>query len=394
MKVQTTEMKKIIIVNNNMKIGGVQKSLYNLLWTIEGKYDITLCLFKKSGAYVEQLPPSVRVIETRGAYRYLGMAQQECRGVDFLFRGALAALCRVFGRTRVLQHFKCRMPELDARYDCAISFLHNGRPKSFYGGVQDFVLHCVKADKKVSFLHGDYRNCGSNYSANNRQMDLFDQIAACSNGCRAALVETLPHLEDRCVTVKNCHRFEEIRRLSQQNPLVYDESFVNVVLVARLSAEKGIGRAIEALAFAKERGARAKLHIIGGGGEQDALKALANERNLGNFVIFYGEQGNPYRYMKNADLLLMTSYHEAAPMVIDEARSLAIPVLTTETTSAREMVLDMACGWICENAQVALNETLSKILQDRQAIMKVRDALRNTSPSNQKALAQFDHIVQ
>ena len=37
-------MKKIVIVNNNMKIGGVQKSLCNLLWSLHENYDITLVL--------------------------------------------------------------------------------------------------------------------------------------------------------------------------------------------------------------------------------------------------------------------------------------------------------------------------------------------------------------
>ena len=42
------KMKKLIIVNNNMKIGGVQKSLTNLLHSIHGRYDITLLLFSKN----------------------------------------------------------------------------------------------------------------------------------------------------------------------------------------------------------------------------------------------------------------------------------------------------------------------------------------------------------
>ena len=45
-------MKKILIVNNNMKIGGVQKSLCNLLWSVADQYDITLYLFAPIGAYM------------------------------------------------------------------------------------------------------------------------------------------------------------------------------------------------------------------------------------------------------------------------------------------------------------------------------------------------------
>jgi hypothetical protein len=71
-------MKKILIVNNNLKVGGVQKALYNLLWEIEGKYDITLCLFSENGEYADKLPPSVKVVKVRGLYRYLGLSQGEC----------------------------------------------------------------------------------------------------------------------------------------------------------------------------------------------------------------------------------------------------------------------------------------------------------------------------
>lgn len=386
-------MKKIIIVNNNMKVGGVQKSLYNLLWAIEGKYDITLCLFKKIGVYAEQLPPSVRIIEAKGPYSYLGMSQHECKGFDFLCRGVLVLLCRIFGRTKLLKLFKCRLPELEGQYDCAIAFLHNGRPKSFYGGVQDFVLRCTNSVKKVLFLHGDYCNCGSNHAENNRQIEQFDQIAACSEGCRAALVKKLPHLANRCVTVRNCHRFEEIRRLANCESVVYDENYVNIVLVARLSREKGIDRAIEALAYAQKLGAHAMLHIVGDGGEREMLQALTQKKNLDNYVIFYGEQSNPYRYMKHADLLLMTSYHEAAPMVIDEARSLGLPILTTRTTSAHEMVEEAGAGWVCDNTQEALNAALHEVLQDIGVLCQKRIALQGACTDNRSALGQFDNLL-
>ena len=204
-------MKKIIIVNNNMKVGGVQKSLYNLLWSINGDYEVTLLLFRATGEYSNCLPANVKVLEAEGLFRYLGMSQGECRGLDKLKRGALAALCRVFGRDSVMKLLLASQRTLPEEYDCAIAFLHNGNVKNFYGGVQDFVLHRVKAKKKVAFLHCDYRNCGANHPANNQLIRGFDQIAACSDGCRRAFVSVLPELEGKCTTVVNCHRFDEIR---------------------------------------------------------------------------------------------------------------------------------------------------------------------------------------
>jgi len=386
-------MKRIIIVNNNMKVGGVQKSLYNLLWGIEGQYDVTLCLFRKSGAYMDCLPSSVKVVEVQGAFRYLGMSQSECRGLDYLKRGMLAALCRVFGRKKILAVMKCRQSELSETYDVAISYLHNGRAKSFYGGVQDYVLHCVNAPKKIAFLHGDYRNCGSNNEENNKQIELFDCIAACSDGCRRALLSVLPHLEDKCVTVRNFHRFDEIFAMAKDHPILYDEKSVHLLMVSRLSREKGIDRAIRAVAHVNEHGANTCLHLVGDGADREQLQALAEELGISDRVVFHGEQNNPYRYMKNADLLLMTSYHEAAPMVIEESRALGIPILTTQTTSSLEMVTEMRCGWVCENAQQAINAELRRVLADLVAWCADKVPEKQVNITNDMAMSQWKKLL-
>ena len=171
-------MKKIIIVNNNMKIGGVQKSLYNLLWSIDtvNEYDVTLLLFSKSGEYAENLPESIKIIEPKGLFRYLGKSQGEYKKniCAALLRGLFALIARVFGREFALRLMLASEPKLEESYDCAISFLHNGRKKTFYGGTQDYVLKCINAGKKVAFIHGDYRSCGADHKANNLMMNEFE----------------------------------------------------------------------------------------------------------------------------------------------------------------------------------------------------------------------------
>ena len=386
-------MKKILIVNNNMKVGGVQKALCNLLWEIDGKYDITLCLFSNTGEYADKLPKSVRIVEARGVYRYLGLSQSEFNGVDALFRGVCALSCRIIGRRRTLKLLNSLQPELDKRYDCAISYLHNGRSKSFYGGTQDFVLNCVEADRKVAFLHCDYRNCGANNPENNHDMETFDIIAACSDGCRDAFLSVMPQLEDRCVTVRNCHSFDQIRAMADENPIIYDKDSLNVLIVARLSHEKGIDRAIKAASEALKNNISLKLHIVGGGAMARELSELASDLGVSDRVIFYGEQGNPYRYMKNADLLMLSSYHEAAPMVIDEARCLGLPVLTTETTSSHDMVTAMGCGFVCDNTQEALSAELIEISSDKKHLENIKNSLQGKNADNTEAIARFNSII-
>ena len=56
------KMKKILIVNNNLDMGGIQKSLVNLVKEVYEEYDITLMLFSKSGSLLRELPESVKII--------------------------------------------------------------------------------------------------------------------------------------------------------------------------------------------------------------------------------------------------------------------------------------------------------------------------------------------
>ena len=71
-------MKKVLIVNNNMKIGGVQKSLCNLLWSAADRYDITLLLFAPVGAYMCDIPEQVHVLTCDSLFRYVGMSRAAC----------------------------------------------------------------------------------------------------------------------------------------------------------------------------------------------------------------------------------------------------------------------------------------------------------------------------
>ena len=127
---------------------------------------------------------------------------------------------------------------------------------------------------------------------------------------------------------------------------------------------------------------------------EDTLRRRAQELGIGDRVTFAGEQTNPYRFMVGADLFLMTSYHEAAPMVIDEAVSLGLPVLTTRTTSSLEMVVTPGWGWVCDNDQQALNRALSELLSDPDMIKERKKQLQGGGIDNRLAMEQFTALIE
>ena len=229
-------MKKILIVNNNMKIGGVQKSLCNLLWSVADQYDITLYLFAPIGAYMHDIPPQVHVLSCDSLFRYLGTSQKDCstHWRDYFIRGILACVCKLFGRKAILPLLLRSQEQLQTHYDCAISYLHNGAPHRFYGGVNEFVLKRVSAERKIAFLHCDYMQCGANCEENNAAYKGFDTIAACSRGCRSAFIRAMPELAEKCRIVPNFHQYEKIRALAAQAPYCYADGQLHVLMVARI----------------------------------------------------------------------------------------------------------------------------------------------------------------
>lgn len=387
-------MKKILIVNNNMHIGGVQKALVNLLIAIHKDYDVTLLLFCPKGELMKYIPEDIKVISANSAYKYLGMTKYDTEGKIFskIGRSFYAGITRLFGRKMAISIMGLTQKKLSG-YDMAISYLHNGSDKIFYGGCNDFVLKHIDAKQKIAFLHCDYGNCGANTKGNAKQYAKFNTIAACSKGCAEAFVACVPTLGNKVMVVKNCHDIDRIKKNALMAEVNFDTQYVNIVTVARLGREKGVLRAIKALSQLGELNKKAKYYIIGDGIERNSLLELTSQLNMKDMVKFCGELENPYGYMKGADLLLIPSYSEAAPLVVGEAASLETPILSTKTSSAEEMIEETGFGWVCENSERGISEGLRELLLTPQKIYDKKEMLKYCQCTDEQAIAQFRKLI-
>ena len=386
-------MQKIFFVINDLAIGGVQSSLRNLLAEIHNRYDITLLCFDNRALSDAQLPADIKVISVCSPFRYFGCSQAETRNqpIRYIARAFWAILTRIFGRSFVIKlmlPFQRRI----GRYDCAISFLHESPQKNFYGGCNEFVLKRVDAQKKVAWLHCDFEQCGANTSNSRHIYQQFDQIVACSEGTKQTFIRCMPQFADKCVSIRNCNEYGKIRQLAGKG-VAYDTSVFNIVTVARLDKEKGIERAIHAVHECVNRGYQVHYHIIGGGALEETLKGMVLELGLSKTVTFYGSQSNPYVYMIHADLFILPSYHEAAPMVFDEAACLGVPVLATRTTSTDEMIARSHSGFVCENSDEGIKLGLLELMEHPEKLIEIKKALEIREFSNAAIVEAFDQII-
>lgn len=110
---------------------------------------------------------------------------------------------------------------------------------------------------------------------------------------------------------------------SGNSPLSFSKSMINILAVGRLHPQKGYDLLIQALARTTKKNAH--LHILGTGGIFDQLTILVENLGLSDRVSFYGYVNNPYPFMRNADLFVISSIAEGFPNSLLEALALGCP---------------------------------------------------------------------
>ena len=77
--------KKLLIVNNNLDMGGIQRALINLLLELDRRnlYEVDLFLFSRSGQYADFIPDSIRTMEGNKRVKILGVSQEDSRRIGW-----------------------------------------------------------------------------------------------------------------------------------------------------------------------------------------------------------------------------------------------------------------------------------------------------------------------
>ena len=200
-------------------------------------------------------------------------------------------------------------------------------------------------------------------------------------------------LKEKTYVVKNFNSYEKIKKLAFDNTVKYEKNTFNVISISRLSTEKGIDRGIKAVAHCLKQDIKVNYHIIGAGPDEKRLMDIVNEYKIKENIFFHGETDNPYRFLPNADLLLFPSIHEAAGLVIEEAASLGIPVLASETISSKEMVLENGFGWVSKNNQEEFNFNLEFLLRNKSMIDSKKETMQNKIFNNELNVEEFNYLI-
>lgn len=167
----------------------------------------------------------------------------------------------------------------------------------------------------------------------------FNKIITQSLDMTEDLLKVTKLNKKKIVIINNPIDMNIIKTLSEKEiPKELDNKNKNLLCVGRLETQKGFDIMIKIMRLFKDESI--KLYILGEGSKKNFLEGLIKVYKLENKVFLLGKKENPYVYMKNADLFILSSRYEGFPNVLLEAN---------------------ACGLyaICNNSLGGINEIIT-----------------------------------
>lgn len=357
-------MKKILFILPSLSVGGlerVQVSIANAL--VKRGYDVTVMILNPCLDLATELDARVKLIHK--PYK----PHPIMRKIPYI-RHKFYDDGMWETRASAKKLYKYYVGE--EKYDVEIGFFRGLSVKIVSGST-----NCSSV--KLAWVHSDFKVCKGiinnfkNMQAVKNAYAKMDKIICVSKQAKEGFIEKIGCAE-KITTVYNLLPTEEIVSKAQET-LVLQKKKPILCAVGRLSKEKGYARLLNVVEKLNADELDFDLWLIGDGGDREKLETLAQEKGLNN-VYFFGQQNNPYKYMKQADLYVCSSLYEGYNLTVAEALILGVPVLSTKCTGPCEILDNGKYGAIVENSEEGLYQGLKELLSDPNKLLYYREKVK------------------
>ena len=353
-------MKKILFVIGSLVMGGTEKALVNTANALDKKgYNITILIYEPIYDLASELNENIKVIFRKNDHKIMkkipyirhkfyddGMWEK---------RASAKSLYRFFvGKEK---------------YDVEIAFFH-GLPTKIISGSTN------KNSMKLAWVHVDFRFFGTIYdkfkdsATAKKAYKRFDNIICVSKQAKDSFIEVFGY-KDKAKTIYNLLPIEKILKKSEEITLLKKRK-TTICSVGRLMGEKGHARLLNVIERLNADGLDIDCWLIGEGAGRANLENIIEEKKLTN-VTLLGKQNNPYKYMKQADLYICSSYHEGYNLTVAEALILGVPVLSTKCTGPCEILEGGEYGMLVENSEDGLYAGIKELLQNENKLITYKN---------------------
>ena len=393
-------MKKILIAIYNLYAGGAQKSLISFLNTIpKDKYVIDLFLLNKDGLFLSQVPEFVNIIEGDKTFQSIhhSLFDQKFFSVqDFSLWGKclfsrlqskkLKNLHREQSHWKTWKTYVNSLPE---EYDCAIGYVE--------GVMNYFVMDKVKAKRKILWIHNVYTSLHYNISFDFDYFNQADYVVTMSESGVQSLQACFSSIKSKFIVLENISNGNLIKKLAKKP--IKEEEFnefngLKLLSIGRLMDQKNYPLAIATAAELRKRNIKFLWYVIGEGFDRPILEALIQKESLENCFKMIGLRSNPYQYMQIADMIVMTSKFEGRSIALDEAKILNKLIVTTNYTSATDVVTNGKTGLICKMTPQAVADAICELNSNKSLATHIISQLQVENWDNTNEVEKYYAAIE
>ena len=379
--------KKILFVNDEMTMGGVARILIGLLNKIDmDQYEVDVLILHPHGELMDELPRGVRLIKSHPFFNAvdtnIGELVRSKQLIKIIHKMILVLLMKTRMIVPVIKSIRKNL--IQHKYDVEFSAKE---------GFCTIFVSCGDAKKKLNWVQVDYSV--QNYSKNHmglmiKALKNIDLNIACSEKVGKAYGEMFK--TNRIQVINNFIDTETVEQKLKETVDVTKYPEFTFITVARFHPQKSVDRLIQAFAFVHKQNPNTRLVVIGDGEQKKMILDLIETNQIQDHVVLLGIKHNPYPYIKEADVFVLSSLYEGFPTIVVESLLSGTPVLATDVAGVKEQIFSEEYGWIVENSQEALQKKMLDVSFEHELINAFKLKLEAYSYPNETILQSYYEI--
>lgn len=348
----TPKPKKLLFVLLSLSGGGAEKVASILLNHLNrDKFKITLVLFNKEGEYLNRIPTDIPIIEfgKKSRWDFFNLILQLRKIIIHEHADVVFSLLCYTNIVTIL----------------ASRFLRKN-------------VRIIISEQNIPELTSLYSKLGHLKSMlANFTYKKATKIIVVSYGIKKSLINKFKTSEINIHVIYNPFEIEKVVALSN-SPIDFPVSdfgtVKKIISVGRLTKVKNHKLLIESFSILRQS-IPAILLILGQGDLKEELEKYTHYQGVSNYVYFLGFKDNPFAWMKNSDLFVLTSECEGFGNVIIEAMACKTPVISTDCPYGPGEIIESGKNGLLVpgNNKNILAESMAKLLSDGDLIKNIRE---------------------
>lgn len=370
--------KKICFIQYTMNGGGAEKVLTTLLNNLDySKYQVTLVLIYKEGVYLNKVN---RNVEVKSIYNPNRFNNRILRSVYY----------------RIIMFLYYKYPKLLYRFivgnqnDIEIAFLE-GETTRFLSKSTN------KHSQKISWVHSDLeKHRTTSEKEELKTYNKMNKIVCVSNDAKIKFDNLYPELKSKTIVIYNLLDSNEIRENSEKQLTNIKDNRLSIISIGRLTHPKGYDILLKAHNELINEGLIYNLIILGEGPQRGELEKYIEENKLKDSVELLGFRENPYPYIKQSDLVIVSSRYEGFSLVLAESMILGKPIISTKCTGPIELLNNGEYGVLveCDN-YLQLKDKMKEMIINENIRLKYSNLSKNRANifDKEKVIREIEKII-